>query len=90
MVRQRLPAPASDAVRQAIDEVRVTLSGIGEWLRGGSQSGKAVAASTINNYRDGRREMPPKMRRVFAQQLIKHADRLRTIAGRLEGLSTDE
>lgn len=89
MVRQRLPAPANDAVKQAIDEVRVTIPEIVEWLSGGSQSGKAVAASTINNYRDGRREMPPKMRRVFAQQLLKHAERLRTIARKLEDLSKE-
>ena len=89
MVRQRLPAPASDAVKQAIDEVRVTRRDIGEWLRAGSQSGKPVGASTVNNYRDGRREMPSGMRRIFAQQLLKHTERLRVIARKLEDSARD-
>jgi hypothetical protein len=89
MARQKLPAPANDAVKEALDEVRVTLPVIGEWLRSASDSGKPLAASTVNNYRDGRREMPPGMRRIFAQQLLKHAERVKALARRLEDLSKD-
>lgn len=68
-----------------------TLRDVGEWLRSGSQTGtgKVVTSSTLNNYRDGRREMPRAMRRALAQQLLKHADRLRSIARGLEDASGD-
>lgn len=89
MPRRKLPAPGNEAVKAAFDAVRVTLRDIGEWLRSGSRTGKAVSPSTLNNYRDGRREMPATMRRVLAQQLLRHADRLKSIARRLEGASRD-
>ena len=89
MARRKLPAPGNEAVRAALDAVRVTLRDIGEWLRSGSQTGKGVSPSTLNNYRDGRREMPRAMRHALAQQLLKHADRLRAIARRLEDASGD-
>lgn len=76
-------------MRAAVDAARLTLRDIGEWLRGGSKAGKSVSPSTLNNYRDGRREMPPAMRRVLAQQLVKHADRLKSIARRLEDASRE-
>jgi len=89
MPRRKLPAPGNETVRAAFDAVRVTLRDIGEWLRSGSKAGKSVSPSTLNNYRDGRREMPPAMRRVLAQQLLKHADRLKSIARRLEDASKE-
>ncbi len=89
MARRKLPAPGNDAVKAALDGVRVTLRDIGDWLGAGSQTGKSVSPSTLNNYRDCRREMPPAMRRILAQQLRRHADRLKALARRLENASGD-
>ena len=80
MTRRNLPAPGSERVRAALDAVRVTLPEIGAWVRAASVTGRPVSAATLNNYRDGRREMPRRMRRLFAQQLLRHANRLKAIA----------
>lgn len=83
MTRRSLPAPGSEIVRTAFDTVRVTLPEIGDWVRAASSTGRPVSAATLNNYRDGRREMPGPMRRLLAQQLLRHSKRLRAIARRL-------
>jgi|SRR6266581_6447592 len=87
MVRRNVPAPASDAVKSALDAVRVSLRDVGEWLRGSSSNGKLVPRSTLNNYLDGRREMPPRMRRLLAQQLLRHAERIVVLAHKLQETS---
>jgi hypothetical protein len=87
MTRRNLPAPGSERVSAALDAVRVTLPEIGEWVRAASPTGRPVSAATLNNYRDGRREMPLRMRRLLAQQLLKHANRLKAIA---RGLAESE
>src|SRR5512132_1688652 len=82
--RQQFPAPGHEAVKAALDAVRVTLSEIGEWLRKASSDNGPVASGTLNNYRDGRREMPSAMRGLLAKQLRRHAQRLRAAARDLE------
>src|SRR5688572_24174648 len=84
MGRKRLPAPGHAAVKAALDAARLRLGEIAEWLRQASPGGQPVAASTLKNYRDGRREMPRTMRRLLARQLRKHARRLETAAAALE------
>ena len=88
MVRRTLPAPGNKLVRTALDSVRVSLREIGEWLRQATQTGKPVSAATLNNYRNGRREMPTAMQRLLAQQLRKQADQLRVIANKLESVDS--
>ena len=83
MTRRTLPAPGNEIVRTAFDAVRVTLPEIADWVRAASATGRHVSAATLNNYRDGRREMPRPMRRLFAEQLLRHANRLQRIARRL-------
>ncbi len=85
MPRRNLPAPGTVAVKAALDGVRVTLRDIGGWLRTASPSGNALSPSSLNNYRHGRREMPPGMRRLLARQLREHARRLGSIARQLDG-----
>jgi hypothetical protein len=84
MGRQKLPAPGNKAVKDALDVARVRFSDIGEWLAGVTHEKRAVAAGTLNNYRNGRREMPAPMRRLLAAQLRKHARRVEEIADQLE------
>lgn len=84
MGRQRLPAPGNEAVKAALDAARVKLSQIGEWLKAASPKRVPVASGTLKNYRDGRREMPPAMRRLLARQLRRHAQLLEKAAKALE------
>lgn len=84
MARTRFPASGHSAVKAALDVVRINLRDIGEWLKGASPGGNPVVTDSLNNYRDGRREMPVKMRRLLAKQLRRQADRLRTAASNLE------
>jgi hypothetical protein len=71
-------------VRAAFDLVRVHLSEIGAWLAATSQTKRPVATGTLNNYRNGRREMPLEMRRLLAKQLRTHARRLQEAAKDLD------
>lgn len=87
MGRQTFPAPGVKAVRGALDAVRVTMGDIGKWLAAASNERKSVPNGTLNNYRDGRREMPAAMRKLLAKQLRRHADRLRAMAKDVESLS---
>jgi len=87
MGRQRLPAPGNVVVKAALDAARVRLSQIGAWLASGSDGKKPVAAGTLNNYRNGRREMPVSMRRLLAKRLRGHARRLEQVAKELERTS---
>ena len=87
MGRQKFPAPGNESVRAALDTVRVKLSQVGAWLKSASRGKRPVATGTLNNYRDGRREMPAAMRKLLAKQLRRHADRLRALAKDLEGSS---
>jgi hypothetical protein len=82
MTRRNLPAPGAQAVKAALDAVRVTLRDIGRWLKEGP-GGTPVSPATLNNYRHGRREMPPAMRRRLAQQLVRQANRVKSAARRL-------
>jgi hypothetical protein len=84
MGRQQLPAPGNAAVRSALDAARLRLSQVGEWLKSAAAGKKSVAPGTLKNYRDGRREMPPAMRKLLANQLRKHARRLEKAAEALE------
>lgn len=84
MGRQKLPAPGNAAVKAALDTVRVRLSQVGAWLAGASSGKRPIAAGTLNNYRNGRREMPIQMRRLLAAQLRRHARRLKQVAQDLE------
>jgi len=84
MGRRKIPAPGHEAVRTALDSVRVRLGQIGGWLKTVSPGKKPVSASTLNNYRDGRRSMPAQMRRILAKQLRKHAREVEKAATELE------
>ncbi len=84
MGRQRLPAPGNAAVKAALDTVRVRLSHVGAWLAGAGSGKRPIAAGTLNNYRNGRREMPIQMRRLLAKQLRRHARRLKELAQDLD------
>jgi hypothetical protein len=90
MVRRNVPAPARDAVRGALDAVRVNLEDVGDWLRSVARNGRPVPRGTLHNYRNGRREMPPRMRRMFANQLVKHAERINVLARKLHEASRED
>jgi len=85
MTRTRLPAPGHKVVKDALDLLRPSLEEIGSWWP--STSGGPVSRGTLNNYLNGRREMPLQARRAFARQIRKHAARLAAAASRLERAS---
>ena len=84
MVRQRIPAPGNQAVKSALDVTRLNMRDVCDWLLAASPSGKPLSPSTLNNYRDGRREMPRVMRRLLVRRLREHARRLARVATKLE------
>jgi hypothetical protein len=83
MTRTRLPAPGHRTVKAALDLLRPSLEQIGGWLP--PSAGGPVSRDALNNYHNGRREMPPKARRAFARQIRRHAARLVAVAALLEG-----
>jgi len=89
MGRQTLPAPGTKVVQGALDVARVTMGEICSWLTRASAGKKSVAIGTLNNYRDGRREMPAPMRRLLAKELRKHARRVEQAADELDRTADD-
>jgi hypothetical protein len=63
------------------------MNDIAEWLSPATPAKKRpVSTGTLKNYRDGRRAMPPHMRKLLARQLRKHARRLERAADALDRL----
>jgi hypothetical protein len=84
MGRQKLPDQAKDAVRAALEGLSVKAEDVSAWLSAANHERQPVADGTLKNYRYGRRLMPPKMRRLLAKQLRRHADQLCALARDLE------